>query len=94
MKSRKLISLKNECLDEEGWNSIWNKLCHASQNNVNESDLHVDSFWLRLQKEFNHSMRILIVPSTRETTLRMVLDDDKIHFDGVKSIWDQIKKVK
>ena len=39
-------------------------------------------------------MRILIVPSTRETTLRMVLDDDKIHFDGVKSIWDQIKKVK
>ena len=52
---------------------IWDKISKPSS-------LHVDSLWLRLQKEFNTQMRVLILEGDRnhfEESLRMVLDDDK-----------------
>ena len=60
-------------------------------------ELHIDSFWLRLEQSFNYHMRTLIIESTRDNfkeDLRLVLDDDKIHCDGTKCKWDSIKRVK
>ena len=71
---------------------IWNKVSVSSFSD----DAHTHSFWLRLQLCFNKMIQLLLIPQERKnhSPLRLVLDDDKIHCDGLKCKWENIKKVK
>ena len=82
---------QNECLTYNKWCSIWNILC---KDDLTKDE---DSFWLNLQENFNTTTKWHLLKANdcnSRTALRFVLDDDKIHCDGLQNNWDSIKRVK
>ena len=57
-----------------------------------------DTLWIVLEEDINKMNRSLLLsvePNCRPESLRFVLDDDKVHCDGIKEgSWDTVKKVK
>ena len=88
-----LFVIQNECLSYKEYVSVWELLSKETDENSG-----IDSIWLRLESSFNIMTKKLLLSSSRNDMngfLRLVLDDDKLHCDGLKpGMWSYIKRVK
>ena len=88
-----LFVIQNECLSYKEYVSVWELLSKETDENSG-----IDSIWLRLESSFNTMTKQLLLASFRNDMngfLRLVLDDDKLHCDGLKpGMWSYIKRVK
>ena len=82
-----------QCLSFDNYVNTWNTLS-IDKRGADGSD----SVWKQLEISFNKMTKDLLVSTNRNELdgfLRLVLDDDKLHCDGLKpGIWDTIKRVK
>ena len=84
---------QNECLSYHEYVNTWKTLSFEEKNTIGK-----DSFWKLFESCFNKETRKLLLNVERNGTsgmLRLVLDDDKLHCDGLKpGLWKSIKRVK
>ena len=77
------------------WSSFWTRI---GDETPDSSFADSDTLWILLEKAINtmnKSLLLSVDPSHRPESLRFVLDDDKVHCDGIKEgSWETIKKVK
>ena len=84
---------QNECLSYHEYVNTWKTLSFEETNTIGK-----DSFWKLFESCFNKETRKLLLNVERNGSsgmLRLVLDDDKLHCDGLKpGLWKSIKRVK
>ena len=77
------------------WSSFWTRI---GDETPDSSFADSDTLWIVLEKainSMNKSLLLSVDPTHRPESLRFVLDDDKVHCDGIKEgSWETIKKVK
>ena len=77
------------------WSSLWTLISNERPDNQFTDS---DTLWILLEEDINKMNRSLLLsvePNCRPESLRFVLDDDKVHCDGIKEgSWDTVKKVK
>ena len=88
---KKVIS--EECLTYDEYVNTWNVLSIDKRDPDGS-----DSIWKKLEICFNEMTKELLLSTNKndlDGNLRLVLDDDKLHCDGLKpGTWDTIKRVK